>query len=98
MEDLKGNYVIVRADRAGVFAGTVVEREGNEIVLKNARNLWYWAGAASVMQLSLTGPTKPEKCKFPASVEKILILGVIQIIPCTELARKQIESVKVWSE
>lgn len=94
----KGKYVIVRADRAGVFAGTIVERQGTEIVLSNARRIWYWDGAASISQLAVTGPMKPDNCKFPAPVSKILVLGVIEVIECTEKARKVIEGVREWKK
>ena len=32
------NYVIVRADRAGVFFGQLVKKEGSEVTLNNCRN------------------------------------------------------------
>ena len=35
-----GDYVIVRTYSAGVFAGTLVRREGKEVELKDARRLW----------------------------------------------------------
>lgn len=38
--------VIVRGDRSGVFFGTLAERNGREVKLKNCRRIWYWAGAA----------------------------------------------------
>jgi hypothetical protein len=93
-----GKYVIIRADRAGVFAGTLTEKQGNEVVLKNARRIWYWDGAASLSQLAITGPMKPENCKFPAPLSRILVLGVIEIIPCTKEAEKKIKEVSVWSK
>ena len=39
-------YVMVRTYSAGVFAGELVSRKGQEVILKNARRIWYWAGAA----------------------------------------------------
>lgn len=39
-------YVIVRTFSAGVFAGRLLSRDGREVVLLNARRLWYWSGAA----------------------------------------------------
>jgi len=35
----KGQYIIVRTYSAGVFAGTLVSRKGQEVELKNARRL-----------------------------------------------------------
>ena len=88
--------VIVRAKDAGVFYGTLVKKEGDEVTLKNCRRLWYWDGAASISQLAVSGTTLPDNCKFTVSVEIISILNVIEIIPCTEEAIKSIEGVPVW--
>ena len=48
-----GKYVIVRTYSAGVFSGNLKSRNGQEVVLTNARRLWYWAGAASLSQLAV---------------------------------------------
>jgi hypothetical protein len=39
--DLIGRYCMVRTQSAGVFAGVVQSREGGEIVLTDARRIWY---------------------------------------------------------
>lgn len=36
----KGKYYIVRSTRAGVFAGEIENRQGQEVVLRNCRRLW----------------------------------------------------------
>ena len=43
-------YVICRTYSAGVFAGYLESRNGQEVVLRNARRIWYWKGAASLSQ------------------------------------------------
>lgn len=91
------DYVIVRCDRAGVFAGYLEEREGTEAILVNVRRLWYWSGAASLSQLSIDGTTKPNDCKFPAPVSKIVVTGVIEVLSTTQKAKDSIESVREWS-
>ena len=88
--------VLVRADKAGVFFGEIKERNGSEIVMKNARRIWYWDGAASISQLAAEGTKNPNNCKFTVTVDEITILGVIEIIPCTDEAIKSIEGVEVW--
>lgn len=93
---METNKVIVRADRAGVFFGEIKERNGSEVVMTNVRRLWYWDGAASLSQLATEGVSKPQNCKFTVVVTKMTILGVIEIIPCTEQAVKSINSVPVW--
>ena len=88
--------VIIRADRAGVFYGELAEKNGNEVKLNNCRRIWYWDGAASISELAVNGVTKPTECKFSVVVPSITILGVIEIIPCSEEAIKNIEAVPVW--
>lgn len=88
--------VIVRADRAGVFFGTLTHKEGSEVILTNARKLFYWDGAGAVEQIALEGVKNPNDCKFTVVVEEITILNVIQIIPCTEVAITNIENVQEW--
>lgn len=92
------NYVIVRTYSAGVFAGNLEKREGKEVVLRNARRIWYWAGAATLSQLAMEGTSKPEKCKFPGEVSIITLTEATEIIPCTEVAEKSIRGVKIWRE
>lgn len=96
MEKFIGKYVIVRADRAGVFAGILKSKDGTEVVLTDCRRIWSWAGAASISQLAIDGTSQPDNCKFPAPVNEIGILGVIEIIPTTEKAEKSIRGVREW--
>ena len=70
----KKKYVIVRTYSAGVFAGTLVSRTGQEVVLRNARRLWFWSGAASLSQLAMEGTQDPANCKFPCEVECVELL------------------------
>ena len=97
MTSMIGKYVIVRTLSAGVHAGTLVSKDGKEVVLKSARRLWYWDGAASLSQLAVDGVSKPENCKFPCEVSEILLTETIEIIPTTDKARESIASVKIWT-
>ena len=90
-------YYIVRTEKAGVFFGEIVERKGNEIKMKNARGIWYWNGACGLAQLATDGTTKPDNCKFTVVVDEIELLGVTEIIPCTQKAEASLKAVKVWS-
>ena len=47
-------------------------------------------------QLAVDGVAKPEECKFTVYVSEMTILGVIEIIPCTDKAIASIEGVKEW--
>lgn len=91
-----GKKVIVRSNKAGVFYGTLEAKNGDELTMSNTRCLWYWSGAASLNQLAAEGVKAPDKCKFSMYVKEIMILGAIEIIPCTEEAICSIEGVKEW--
>lgn len=88
--------VIIRADRAGLFFGTLKEKNGTEVTLTDCRRLWYWDGAASLSQLAVDGTNNPNDCKFTVTVPEIIITGVIEIIPCSDKAILSIEGVKEW--
>ena len=91
-----GKKVIIRGNRSGVEFGELVAQNGSEVTLKNARRIWYWDGAASLSQLAKDGTSNPSNCKFTVTVDSIIILDAIEIIPCTDKAIKSIEEVSVW--
>lgn len=97
MEEGK-RYVICRTYSAGVFAGYLKSRNGQEVVLENARRLWYWKGAASLSQLSLDGVKYPNECKFPAEVPQVELMQAIEILDVSEKAKASIASVPLWAE
>lgn len=89
-------YYIIRCKDAGVFFGHIKNREGSEAVLTDVRRLWYWDGAASLSQMAMEGVSKPRACKFSVTVPEMTVLGVIELIPCTEQAVKSILEVATW--
>lgn len=95
-EKIAGDYKIVRTYSAGVFAGILESRIGQEVVMRNARRLWQWSGAASLSQLATEGTSNPDGCKFPQEVDKVILTQAIEIIDVTEKAKKSIAAVKVW--
>lgn len=93
---MDNKYYIVRADRAGVFFGHIKERDGSEVTLTECRRLWFWDGAASLSQMAVDGVKKPENCKFTVTVDEMTVLGVIEMIPCTDAAVENIKAVPEW--
>jgi hypothetical protein len=91
-------YVICRTYSAGVFAGYLESRNGQEVVMRNARRIWYWDGAASLSQLAMEGSSKPQSCKFPAPVDRVELLQAIEILDVTEKAKKQLENIVIWKQ
>ena len=98
-DDFEGmKYVIVRTYSAGVFAGYLESRSGQEVVIRRARRIWYWDGAASLSQLAVDGTSKPENCKFPCEVDRIELLQAIEILDCTKKSQKSIQGVEIWQK
>jgi hypothetical protein len=93
------NWIIVRTQNAGVFCGIreSIDDVTRKVVLKEARRLWYWDGAASLSELSQKGVSKPQNCKFPAEVPIVTLYEVIEILQVSEKAVQSIQSVPVWS-
>lgn len=91
-------YVIVRTYTAGVFAGELESQNGKEVVLRNARRIWYWTGAASLSQLAMEGTKSPETCKFPCPVDRVQLLEAIEILDVTPVAQESIMGVPVWQK
>ena len=86
----KRRYVIVRTNSAGVFAGELKSRKGQEVILTNARRIWYWSGAASLSQLAMEGTKDAANCKFPCEVKQVELLEAIEILDVTPTAEKSI--------
>ena len=95
---MNGKFII-RTVNAGVFFGEVVNTEytpaGVIAEMKDCRRLWFWNGAASLSQLAMEGVNKSGS-KFTVTVPAMKVIGVIEIIPCTEKAVESINNVPVW--
>ena len=89
-------WYIVRGDRSGVFFGHIAKREGSEVEITDARQIWYWSGAANLLQMAAEGVKKPKECKFTQSVELLTLTDAIEVLPCTEAAAACIQAVPVW--
>ena len=87
---------IVRCNRAGVFFGEIAKHEGNEVVMRNVRKLWYWDGACAVEELAKNGTTQPGNCKFTVTIDEMTVIDPVQILPVTGKAAKSLDAVKEW--
>ena len=92
----EGKYVIVRGDRSGVFAGTLVSQEERKVVLSGVRRLWRWYGATECLQIATEGVKRPNDCRFTLTAESITLLDAIEVIPTTAEAEAIIKAVPVW--
>lgn len=77
----KGKIVIVRTYSAGVFAGELSQKRGDEVILKNARRMWQWncAKSISLSAVAIHGINQ-SKSRIAAPVNEIW-LQPIEIIP-----------------
>jgi hypothetical protein len=85
----KAQRVIVRTYSAGVHYGTLVKRAGKEVELADARRIWYWKGANTLHEVSLSGVASGSKISRP--VASITLTEAIEIIGCTEEASKNLD-------
>ena len=95
MESMQ-NWYLIRCSEAGVFFAHIATRRGNEADLTDARRIWYWEGAASLSEMAVSGVKKPRECKFTVTVPSMTVLGVIEILPCSEAAVRSIQGVPEW--
>lgn len=81
-----GRKVIIRTYSAGVWYGTLAEKDSDEVILTGARRLYRWHAAKSI---SLSGVAnyglKIENSKVCPAVRHVW-LQAIEIIPCTDVA------------
>ena len=90
----EGEYCIIRTINAGVHCGTVVSvtlsASSATVVLENATRLYRWNkhpdGTLSLSGVSRNGAHA--NSRIDGVVEKIAVMGVIEILPCTDVARQ----------
>ena len=76
-----GQYCICRCYSAGVHSGTVVSVDGDTVILKDSRRLWFWRAKAGVALSGLAQHGMKEG-KIDSLNPAIYLTGVIEIIPC----------------
>ena len=91
-----GEKVIIRGYASGVHYGELVERNGREVELKNARRLWKWhaVGGISLSEVARNGIDQ-SKSRICDTVKSQCILDALEIIPVTKDAISTIESAPV---
>lgn len=92
-----GRVVLVRDNRAGIHVGTLVsfEAASKTAVLKDARKVWYWSGAASCHGIAARG-LDHGKSKVCPKVERVTSCDVIEIIPCSKEGAASVADAPEW--
>jgi hypothetical protein len=93
-----GKICMVRTYSAGVFYGLLEKKVGKEGLIRNARRVWYWKGAASLSQLVTEGTKNPSECRFPCAVDSVELSEIIETIPMTQKAIESLNGVPVWQQ
>lgn len=88
-----GKKCIVRTYSAGVWFGEVVEKSGNEVIVKNARRMWYWKAKKSISLSAVANFGISDESKIAAPVESVW-LEAIELIPASGAAIQSIEEAK----
>lgn len=96
MVNYTGRKVIVRGIQSGVYYGTLVSREGQEVELSDCRNIWYWSGANNLLELANEGVKQPEDSKISVTVDSIVLTDIVEIIPCTQATIDNLGGVEPW--
>ena len=89
---LLGQHVVVRTFSAGVHIGTLAAKQGENVLLKDARRLWKWAGAFTLSEVAQNGVQKDSR--IACVVPLIELTNANEIIPTSEKARKTYDLVK----
>ena len=97
MKNYYGEKVLVRGIQSGVYFGTLVERKGQEVEMKDVRNIWRWEGANTLLDLAENGVARPNSCKFSNKVDSLVLTDVCEIVPCSDKAIANIEGVTEWT-
>lgn len=93
MNEYIGKKVLIRANGAGVYFGTLERMEGNQVKVANVRNIWRWTGASCLSQIANEGVTGN---KIGPVVSSMVINNVLQVMPLTDAAIANLENQPEW--
>ncbi len=91
-------YCIVRTYSAWVWAW-YIDFSSHELwrYVYNARRLWRWDSKFTLSELAETWIRKEDSCKFAIPVKVVWLTQIIEVIPCTDIAKNMIESVEDYT-
>jgi len=93
---LIGKRVLVRDHKAGVYCGvlTAMDVEAGTAELRDARQVWYWTGAAATPGIAARGVG--EGSKIGPKVEAVVCCDVVQVMPMTSQAWESVMGAPEW--
>jgi hypothetical protein len=92
----EGKYIIVRSYDSGCHAGYLksYNEETRHVCLTKSRRLWKWIGF-TLSEVANDGMANDE-AKLCQELEEIIVANVIELIPCTAKAEKNISKYPVF--
>lgn len=98
MNEFIGQTVLIRDHRAGVHVGELVSLDlaAKTAVLRAARKIWYWEGAASVHGIASRGLSHTGS-KVAPPVELVASCDVVEVVLCTPEGAASVADCPVWS-
>lgn len=91
-----GKYVIVRAEGSGCHFGMVksYDPQDKSVFLEKSRRLWKWTGFT--LSAVANDGMYDGNAKLAQELPEIMITNVLELIPCTENAIKNISNYPVF--
>jgi len=86
----KKPFVVVRTYSAGVHVGELVERNGKEVILANARRLWRWRGANTLNEVANKGVAE-DYTPLSEPVASVTLTEAVEVLSTTAEARANLE-------
>ncbi len=86
-----GRYCIFRCQSAGVHAGELVSLDGDRAIVNNSRRLWYWKAKDGIALSGVAQHGLGYGCKIDVRNPQIALMGVIEVIPCSQDAEESID-------
>ena len=85
-----GRYVLCRCHSAGVHTGVLVSAQGEQVILKDSRRLWFWRAKHGVALSGVAQFGLARDSKVDSQNPEIALSGVIETIPCSAAAEESI--------
>jgi len=82
-----GEYVLIRTYSAGVHFGRLIQRQGKEALLDEARRIWDWEGAFTLSKVATSGIGNG---KLSTRVDGFIATEVIEVLPLSGKSKENL--------
>lgn len=90
-----GKKCIIRTYSAGVWFGTIDQKSGNEVIVKDARRMWQWKAAESISLSAVALHGISERGSKITEAVPSVWLEAIELIPCSDKAVSSLEGAAI---